>query len=67
MGVERLRFALVLLRESMAPTNFLAPTPRPSSGCYDTGGASVRRGLANWAGDLMHNHGMPSMVDRRPF
>ena len=67
MGVERLRFGAVLLRESMAPTNFLAANPAAVKRCYDTGGGSLRRGLANWAGDLRHNHGMPSMVDRRPF
>ncbi len=67
MATERLRFGVVLLRESMAPTNFFAANPAAVKRCYDTGGASVRRGLANWAGDLVHNHGMPSMVDRRPF
>jgi polyhydroxyalkanoate synthase len=67
MSVERMRFGAVLLRESMAPTNFFAANPAAVKRCYDTGGDSVRRGLANWAGDLVHNHGMPSMVDRRPF
>jgi polyhydroxyalkanoate synthase subunit PhaC len=66
-GVERTRFGVVLLREAMAPTNFFVTNPAAVKRCYDTGGGSVRRGLANWAGDLVHNHGMPSMVDRRPF
>ena len=67
MATERLRFGVVLLREAMAPTNFFATNPAAVKRCYDTGGGSVRRGLANWAGDLRHNHGMPSMVDRGPF
>jgi polyhydroxyalkanoate synthase subunit PhaC len=67
MATERMRFGAVLLRESMAPTNFFAGNPAAVKRFYDTGGGSVRRGLANWAGDLVHNHGMPSMVDRRPF
>jgi polyhydroxyalkanoate synthase len=67
MGVERLRFGVVLLRESMAPTNFFATNPAAVKRCYDTAGGSVGRGLANWVSDLRHNHGMPSMVDRRPF
>jgi polyhydroxyalkanoate synthase len=67
MATERLRFGAVLLRESMAPTNVFAANPAAVKRCYDTGGGSVRRGLVNWAGDLVHNHGMPSMVDRRPF
>ena len=66
-GVDRTRFGLLLLREAMAPTNFFATNPAAVKRCYDTGGDSVRRGLANWVGDLRHNHGMPSMVDRRPF
>jgi polyhydroxyalkanoate synthase subunit PhaC len=64
---ERLRFGVVLLREAMAPTNFFAANPAAVKRFYDTGGGSIRRGLANWVGDLRHNHGMPSMVDRRPF
>ena len=67
MATERLRFGVVLLREAMAPTNFFAANPAAVKRWYDTGGGSVRRGLANWVGDLRHNHGMPSMVDRRPF
>jgi poly[(R)-3-hydroxyalkanoate] polymerase subunit PhaC len=67
MATERLRFGVVLLREAMAPTNSFAANPAAVKHCYDTGGGSLRRGLANWAGDLRHNHGMPSMVDRRPF
>ena len=64
---ERLRFGVVLLREAMAPTNFFAANPAAVKRFYDTGGGSIARGLANWAGDLRRNHGMPSMVDRRPF
>jgi polyhydroxyalkanoate synthase subunit PhaC len=66
-NVDRMRFGLLLLREAMAPTNFFAANPAAVKRCYDTGGKSVRRGLANWVGDLRHNHGLPSMVDRRPF
>jgi polyhydroxyalkanoate synthase subunit PhaC len=67
VATERLRFGVVLLRDALAPTNFFAANPAAVKRFYDTGGGSVRRGLANWAGDLVHNHGMPSMVDRRPF
>jgi polyhydroxyalkanoate synthase subunit PhaC len=67
MNVERMRFGTVLLRESAAPTNFFAANPAAIKRCFDTGGDSMRRGLGNWTSDLVHNHGMPSMVDRRPF
>jgi polyhydroxyalkanoate synthase subunit PhaC len=67
MNVERTRFGLVLARESMAPTNFFWSNPAAIKRCFDTGGGSVRKGMANMADDLIHNHGMPSMVDLRPF
>jgi polyhydroxyalkanoate synthase subunit PhaC len=67
MNAERARFVLTLIREALAPTNFFLTNPAALKRCFDTGGGSVRSGIANWAGDLRHNRGMPSMVDRRPF
>ena len=64
---ERARFALALVREAMAPTNALITNPAALKRMFDTGGVSVGRGMANMADDMLHNHGMPSMVDRRPF
>ena len=64
---ERMRFAAGLLREAIAPTNFLLTNPAALKRFLDTGGGSIRKGLANWADDMLHNHGMPSMVDLRPF
>src|SRR5271166_1736629 len=64
---ERARFALTLVREAMAPTNFFLTNPAALKRYIDTGGISVGRGMANMAGDVLHNRGMPSMVDRRPF
>jgi polyhydroxyalkanoate synthase len=67
MTAERVRFALILAREAMAPTNFFWTNPAAVKGWYDTGGLSVWRGAVNMARDMLSNHGMPSMVDRRPF
>jgi len=67
MTAERIRFALILAREAMAPTNFFWTNPAAVKRCYDTGGLSVWRGTVNMARDMLRNHGMPSMVDRRPF
>jgi poly[(R)-3-hydroxyalkanoate] polymerase subunit PhaC len=64
---ERARFALMLAREAMSPTNFFTTNPAAVKRSYDTAGGSILRGMANMAGDLRHNHGMPSMVDRKPF
>jgi polyhydroxyalkanoate synthase subunit PhaC len=67
IAAERIRFALILAREAMAPTNFFWTNPAAVKRCYDTGGLSVWRGAVNMARDMLGNHGMPSMVDRRPF
>ena len=72
LGIEgtnggRVRFALMLLRESLAPTNFFMGNPAAIKRALDTGGGSVGKGIANLAGDVRHHHGMPTMVDRRPF
>ena len=64
---ERMRFAATLFREAMAPTNFLVTNPTALKRLLDTCGGSVRNGLARWAGDMLNNHGMPSMVDLRSF
>ena len=66
-NAERVRFGLVLLREAMAPTNFFLTNPAAVKRFFDTGGGSLRHGIANWVGDVRHNHGMPSTVDLRPF
>jgi polyhydroxyalkanoate synthase subunit PhaC len=67
MNAERARFALELIRAALAPTNFLLTNPAALKRVVDTGGGSLVSGAANWIGDLRHNHGMPSMVDLRPF
>src|ERR1700683_5808373 len=67
VNAERARFALTLVREALAPIYFLLGNPAAVKRYFDTGGGSVRSGIANWAGDVLHNRGMPSMVDRRPF
>ena len=67
MNRERARFGLVLLREAISPTNFFMMNPAAVKRYYDTAGGSVLRGMANMADDMIHNHGMPSMVDRKPF
>ena len=67
MEAERMRFAASLLREAMAPTNFLWTNPAALKRFFDTGGGSIRKGIGHWADDMLHNHGMPSLVDPRPF
>ena len=67
VAAGRLRFALELAREAMAPTNNFWTNPAAVKHYYETGGLSVWRGAVNMTSDMLRNHGMPSMVDRRPF
>jgi polyhydroxyalkanoate synthase len=61
------RFAVSLLTEALAPTNNLLGNPAAIKQAFDTGGLSLLKGLRNFADDLLHNGGMPSQVDKRPF
>ena len=61
------RFAVSLLTEALAPTNLLFGNPAALKHAFDTGGMSLLKGLRNFADDLLHNGGMPSQVDKRPF
>jgi polyhydroxyalkanoate synthase subunit PhaC len=63
---ERARFAVDVLTSALAPSNF--PTnPAAVKRAFDTGGASVVRGLRNFAHDVRHNRGMPTQTDRSAF
>jgi hypothetical protein len=60
------RFAVTLLTSAVAPTNFLLGNPAAIKRTLETGGGNLARGVRNWAGDLRHNGGMPSMADPVP-
>jgi polyhydroxyalkanoate synthase subunit PhaC len=61
------RFALSLLTEALSPTNTLFGNPAALKRAFDTGGKSLLKGFENFIDDLLHNGGMPSQVDKRPF
>ncbi|MGY1616064.1 PHA/PHB synthase family protein [Geodermatophilus sp. SYSU D00691] len=65
--VEQVRFVVNALTSAMAPTNTLLGNPAALKRAFDTGGASLRRGLGNVLTDLRHNGGLPSQVDRSAF
>jgi polyhydroxyalkanoate synthase subunit PhaC len=65
--VERARFAVNALTSALAPTNTLLGNPAALKRAFDTAGASVLRGLGNFAHDVRHNGGMPSQTDRSAF
>ena len=60
---DKARFAVTLLTSAVAPTNFWAGNPAAIKRTLETGGGNLARGVRNWAGDLRHNGGLPSMAD----
>ena len=66
-AVEQARFGVNALTSLLAPTNTLPGNPAALKEAFDTGGASVVRGLGHLLHDLRHNGGMPSQTDRSAF
>lgn len=64
---ERARFAVTLFTEALAPTNTLVGNPAAVKRAFETGGASLWRGVGKLVRDLFENDAMPSQVDKRPF
>jgi polyhydroxyalkanoate synthase len=67
LDAERSRFIVSLLVDAMSPTNTLGGNPAALKKCADTGGASLVRGMENFAGDVSRNGGLPAQVDKRKF
>jgi poly[(R)-3-hydroxyalkanoate] polymerase subunit PhaC len=64
---EQARFATTILTSALSPTNFFTTNPAAIKRAFDTGGMSLVRGVRNFVGDVRHNGGMPSMVERDAF
>jgi polyhydroxyalkanoate synthase subunit PhaC len=64
---DRARFVSQIIIDSLAPTNTLAGNPTAQKRLIDSGGMSLIKGLKNAYTDLVHNKGMVSQVDKRPF
>jgi hypothetical protein len=60
---EQARFAANIVTSAAAPANFLATNPAAIKRAFNTGGMSIVRGVRNFARDVRHNGGMPSMVE----
>jgi polyhydroxyalkanoate synthase len=67
LDTERSRFIVSLLVDAMSPTNTVGGNPAALKKCVDTGGASLARGLENFAADVARNGGLPAQVDTRKF
>ena len=64
---ERAHFLFGLVTDGLAPTNFLLGNPSALKRAQQTRGQSLVKGAGNFVGDLIHNGGMPSQVDKTPF
>jgi polyhydroxyalkanoate synthase len=64
---DRARFVLSLFADTVAPTNTLLGNPAAMKKMYETGGASLVKGLTHMLGDLANNGGLPSQVDMKAF
>ena len=64
---SKARFAIGVLVDAMAPTNFLWTNPAALRRAFDTGGRSVIAGLANYLRDVDTNGGRPRQVDASAF
>ncbi len=60
---ERARLGTTLVSSALAPTNTLLFNPDAMERAFETGGASVVKGAANFARDVVHHRGMPRTAD----
>ena len=67
LDTERSRFIVSLMVDAMSPTNTLHGNPAALKKCVETGGASLSRGLENFAADVARNGSLPAQVDTRKF
>jgi polyhydroxyalkanoate synthase len=64
---NRANFIANIILDGLAPTNTLAGNPTAQKQIINSGGLSLIKGLQNAYNDLVHNKGMVSQVDKRPF
>ena len=64
---DRANFISNIVIDSLAPTNSLAGNPTAQKRLIDSGGLSLVKGLKNAYDDMVHNKGMVSQVDKKPF
>ncbi len=64
---DRANFISNIIIDSLAPTNTLAGNPTAQKRLIDSGGLSLVKGLKNAYEDMVHNKGMVSQVNKKPF
>jgi polyhydroxyalkanoate synthase subunit PhaC len=64
---HKAEFAMQAVVDALAPSNFLWGNPAALKKAFDTGGASLSRGMRNFLEDVRSNGGFPRQVDLTPF
>ncbi|GMM93089.1 PHA/PHB synthase family protein [Qipengyuania sp. MTN3-11] len=64
---DRARFVSNMIVDALAPTNTFAGNPSAQKMAITSGGLSLLKGLKNAYDDMVHNKGMVSQVDKKPF
>ncbi len=64
---RKAEFAMRMVVDALAPSNFLLGNPAALKKAFDTGGASLVRGMRNFLEDVRSNEGFPRQVDLTPF
>ena len=64
---DRARFVLSLFADTVSPTNTLLGNPAAMKQMYETGEASLVKGLTHMIEDLANNGGLPSQVNMKAF
>jgi polyhydroxyalkanoate synthase len=66
-AARKAEMAVNLMLDAMSPTNFLATNPAALKRAFETAGASVAKGAAQFVDDLVNNEGRPRQVDSSGF
>ena len=64
---QRMGFLADMVMDALAPTNSFWTNPAARKKAFETGGASVVRGLRNFVDDVTNNEGMPRQLDPDRF
>ena len=64
---DRAHFIAQIIIDGLAPTNSLFGNPTAQKRLIDSGGLSLIKGLKNAYNDIVHNKGMVSQVNKKPF
>lgn len=67
MERDRANFISQMIIDALAPTNSLIGNPTAQKRVVDSGGLSLIKGLKNAYNDMVHNDGMVSQVNKKPF